>query len=282
MGTNKIIFLLTAGLVVISTLIIVVFERKFGTLEKEFSQQVRIMETWELPEELEEISGFVFIGSKRLACIQDEEGIIFIYDLNSRRIVEEIPFKESGDFEGIAVDGNTAYVVESNGTIYEVENFLSQPSVKDYSTRLKATNDVEGLVMDKAHNRLLLAIKGKDPDSKDYKGIYAFNLENRELEPEAVFTLTFEEEIFEKERKTNVQKTFRPSEISIAPDNNILLLEGEIPKLLILSPTGKPKALHYLDDSDFPQPEGLAFDPDGNMYISNEGNPATIHFVQIE
>ena len=40
-----------------------------------------------LPKKLKEISGITEIDSSRIACIQDEREIVFIYDLNSGQII---------------------------------------------------------------------------------------------------------------------------------------------------------------------------------------------------
>lgn len=282
MGTNKLIILITAGLVLLSILIIVAFTREDRRQVQKFSNEIRIEETWELPHELEEVSGIAFVESHTLACVQDERGVIFIYDLKSKKIEKEIPFGDRGDYEGIAINGKTAYVVKSNGSIYEVEDFMGNPRVQEYKTDLRRTNDVEGLFYDSQKNRLLLAVKAKDPYSKEYKGIYSFNLQHKKLEKEPAYKLTFEEEVFKKIRKKNVQNTFKPSEVNINNAGEILVLEGEQPKLLVLDASGKAKELYFLDDDDFPQPEGLAYGPSDTLYISNEGDPATIHKVLIE
>ncbi len=282
MGTNKIIILTTSGLVLLCILIIVAFTRQHGRLAQEPSKEIKIEETWELPGKLEEISGITFVDSHRLACVQDEKGEIFIYDLRSRKIEKEIPFGKSGDYEGIAIKEETAYVVQSNGVIYEIGDFMDKPQVQEYPTDLSRRNDVEGLFYDSQNDRLLLAVKEKDLYSKKYKGIYSFDLQQKKLEKEPAYKLTFEEEVFNKIRKKNVQKTFNPSEVAVNPDGEILILEGEQPKLLVMDASGKAKELYFLDDDDFPQPEGLAYDPSGNLYISNEGNPATIHKVKIQ
>jgi uncharacterized protein YjiK len=49
--------------------------------------------------------------------------------------------------------------------------------------------------------------------------------------------------------------------------------------LVVLDDKWKVKAGYPLDPSIFKQPEGLAFDREGNMYISNEGGQGNAHLL---
>lgn len=284
MGVNKATILITTGLVAISLVIILAFERKFGSLDVEnANSDVKIEKTWELPDELEEISGFAFVSAVKVACIQDEDGTIFIFNLQTSEIEKEIDFSDSGDYEGITVKGNTAYVLESNGDIYQVQDFMNDPEVTKFETRLSSNNDVEGICLDKSGTRLLMAIKEKDPVAKGYKGIYAFDLNLGKIQKDPAYKITFEDKVFKDKSKKEIQDVFKPSEIAIHPSSGeIYLTEGENPQLLILKATGETKTLYKLNYDDFPQPEGIAFDPEGNLYISNEGKPGTIHKVTLK
>src|SRR5690606_23610065 len=90
-----------------------------------------------LPDELQEISGLAYIDHNRLAAIQDESGIIFIYDLEQNQILKEIEFGEAGDYEGIALVEDDAYILESNGKLHQVSNYLSEsPAINIINTGL--------------------------------------------------------------------------------------------------------------------------------------------------
>lgn len=283
MGINKTVTLVTVGLVAIISLLVFALERKSRSQERVFTGGVKIDKTWKLPDALEEVSGIAFLDRNRIACVQDELGKVFIYNIESEKIEEEVHFSGNGDYEGIAVVKEVLYVVKSNGSIYEIQNYSEEkPQIKEYPTRLSRNNDVEGLFYDEKKNRLLLAIKEKDPQAKDYKGIYAFDLEQKKLLKAPAYKVRFEGKAFEKSDKEDIQSIFMPSEVALNSAGEVFLLEAESPQLLVLDASGKTKSLHELDEDDFPQPEGLAFDPAGNLYISSEGKPGTIHKVKIE
>lgn len=88
-----------------------------------------IVAKWELPDILEEVSGIEWIGDGKIACIQDEDGIIFIYNLYSHKIETEIKFADPGDYEGIAIDDKTAYVLRSDGSIFKIQQFQSSKPI---------------------------------------------------------------------------------------------------------------------------------------------------------
>ena len=75
------------------------------------SLNLTISNTWELPEELNEISGIAWLQGNTFACVQDEEGYIFIYDLDQEKITTKIKFAGPGDYEGIAINGEDAYEI---------------------------------------------------------------------------------------------------------------------------------------------------------------------------
>ena len=243
---------------------------------------IEILQTWRLPELLNEISGMSYIGNDQVACVQDENGKIFIFNLVESKITKRISFAGKGDYEGIAVKRETAYVLRSDGTIFEVADFLKKPEITEFATPLKSKNDVEGLFYDKETDRLLLAPKGKNFKSDDFKGIYAFDLKKKKFLKDPVFKLKFEGEVMKEVEDEDVEERFYPSELLINPSGELLLLEAKTPNLLVLSSSGKAKKLYHLDEDDFPQPEGLALDEGGKLYISNEGDPATIHLVKLK
>ena len=252
--------------------------------EEVVSSEVEVINKWEMPEVLKEVSGIAFLGPNRFACVQDETGTVFIYNTADAKIIKEIPFGGAGDYEGIAVVGKTAYVVQSDGNIIEVNNIeTTSPQVKTYGTSLTADQNVEGLCYDKKHNRLLLAIKGAEAEEQNFKGIYGFDLQSKKLQPEPVLKIDLTDAVFSGSKGKKLSNAMQPSEINVHPvTGDIYLTEATKPKILILDEKGKIKSLFHLSGSEFSQPEGIAFSPQGDLFISNEGKKESGNILQVK
>lgn len=252
----------------------------------EGSDNYTISETWELPDELDEISGIVWIDDHTLACVQDENGIIYLYDLDEKSIREEIPFSGNGDYEGIALHKTDLYVMQSDGLLYEIKDWReTNRTISSYQTGFKAANNMESLTYSAKDSSLLTAPKDKDAND-EFKGIYKISMTSKRVDVNSpTYKIEMNAEALKNYRDKKLRKTFNPSEIAVHPKtNDIYVLEGKNPKLLILDENGNLKNVYKLDEINFPQPEGMTFSADGDLYISNEAvnGAATIHLVDFK
>ncbi|WP_017259022.1 SdiA-regulated domain-containing protein [Pedobacter arcticus] len=247
------------------------FDKRHQENKEQLKVDYSITNTWELPAELNEVSGISWVADDLIACVQDEQGTIFIYDLKQKKIVKEISFAGAGDYEGIAVVGKDAYVMRSDGLLYHVKNYLnSNKKVSASQTRFVAKNNMESLFFDQKNNSLLSIPKERDEDDQ-YKNIYQIALNTEKAETKIFTKISMEAALFKSFKDKKVYKTLNPSEIAINPKtNDVFVLEGKRPKLLTLGINGQLKKLYMLDKAIFTQPEGLTFSPDGRMFISNE------------
>jgi uncharacterized protein YjiK len=247
----------------------------------------------ELPSYLEEISGLSYDGTSEIACVQDEKGNIYILDLDKGKISKKYDFGDDGDYEDIAVVGKHAYVLENNGNIYRINDFKNKDrKVKKYNTPLKEKNDTEGMTFDPTANALLIACKGSPSIDKErpyegYRAIYRFNLKEEELEEEPLYLVDLERldsyldrsaftklsaRVAKRLRLVESETSFQPSGIAIHPRSEEIFIISSVGKLLIiLNREGKVLDVKELDPVIFRQPEGICFSPEGDMYISNEG-----------
>ncbi|MGM0566861.1 MAG: SdiA-regulated domain-containing protein [Bacteroidota bacterium] len=258
-------------------------------------------ETYLMPDELEEISGIHLTPEGHFACIQDEDGIIFIYDTAQRKVIEEIEFGPDKDYEDIELIGEDAYVLESDGDIRWVKDYrhTNRETIR-FDTEMSSDNDAEGLTYHEASHSLLIACKGKaslsdDLDMEGYRAVYRFDLNNHELLTAPVMLIKLDDLMdysnlnpFAKISyklaamlDSNGDIRFQPSAISIHPDSEeIYILSFTSTMLAVYDAHGSLKTAKDLNKRIFLQPEGLCFDQKGTLYISNEGNGGTANVLK--
>jgi len=249
---------------------------------KSQSSDFRILKRWDLPVILKEVSGISIIDSTKFACIQDEAGSIFIYDIETFKIEKAIPFAAAGDYEDVAIVNDVAWVLRSDGKLFEVSSYDTKAiAVKEYTTSLTARQNVEGMCYDKTNNRLLLAIKDGETAGKNYKGIYSFDLATKTLGAEPVFKIDIHQNI--KSGNKNRIVEIMPSGIAIHPQTKeMYITDARNSLLLILDASGTFKSINDLDGKEFHQAEGISFDDNGGLFISNEASKGGGNILKVE
>ena len=241
-----------------------------------------------LSKKLVEISGLSLTeDQKQFIAINDEQGKLFFLDKEEGKLLVEEKFHKKGDYEGIEAVGERIFVVKNNGTIYEYKEATKgeRPTPKAYKTILNEKNDVEGLGYDVSINSLLLACKGKAGKGLMHqRAIYAFDLATQKLQAEPIYHIT---QIAINEYLANAQDkqlehlavtdekdmVFSPSGIAVHPHTkNIYILSSVGKALLVLDKLGKNiLSIQVLEKKMTKQPEGIAFDKEGTLFISSEG-----------
>jgi hypothetical protein len=246
-----------------------------------------------MPNILKEISGLSMAeDGKTLVAIQDEEADIFWIDPVSGDILRQLDFWKDGDYEGIEFAEGNYYVVKNTGTIYQVHPELEkdEETIK-YNTFLDKDYDVEGLAYDPEHRQLLLACKalaGKGDTFRMSRSVYAFDLEQKKLDPNPRFCIRLEqvneylatEPLIRKLEKLNdifapnqPEFGFSPSAMAQHPHSkNYYILSSVGKMLMILAPDGQILHIEKLKKSVHPQPEGICFNADGELFVANEGH----------
>lgn len=234
-----------------------------------------------LPNALREVSGLSYLDDRFLLAIQDENGIMYVIDQKYGEIRYQLKFHKNGDYEGVERIGDYVYVVKSNGRIYRFPLDLTTDEVdaKEFKTEMSQKNNVEGLAYDSLNHRLLVALKGKgEVDDNEAKGkcIYTFDLDDQELSKDPLISIDKESiaEIIEREYPTiDLDETIGPSGIAIHPITGKIYLLNHVGKaLIVLNTQGKIENYYPLNPSLFHQPEGICFNPKGDLFITNEAS----------
>ena len=240
-----------------------------------------------LPNRLREISGLTVLDEQTLGAIQDEKGKLYLLNLHTGEIEDDPRFDKDGDYEGLARVGDRVFILRSNGTLYEITNWRANKlETTKHKTSLSAKHDTEGLVYDAANARLLIACKefaGKG--LKKQKAIYAFDLETETLLDEPVFTIdtrAFTDQTDAGGLNDAIRRAvepaadlsgFKPSALGLHPITGELYVLSSVRKaLVVLNPAGEMVEVWVLPEKRFRQPEGLAFLPNGDLFVASEGS----------
>ena len=235
---------------------------------------------YELPKSLAEISGLTLLDDHHLGAIHDESSKLFVIDARTGKITDRRDMGASRDYEGVERVGDTVYVLNSNGTIYEIRDWKSNKQITaKYKTGLHSKNDNEGLAYDAANHRLLIACKeypGKG--LKGYKAIYAFDLEQKRLLPDPVFKIDLAQAraavpAKKKQNKSWWKRTkqIKPAALAVHPLTQQLFIISSVKRrMIVLNSDGSLAAAYKLPKKYFVQAEGMAFLPNGDLFISNE------------
>jgi len=227
--------------------------------------------TFELPDELEEISGLTALSNGHLGAVQDEDGLLFEIDPETGRVLRVEAFGDDGDYEGVEATPDALWVLKSNGTVYELQRAgETDIETESFNTDLSSRNDAEGLGYDAEGNRLLIALKEHPGEGLGkVRAIYAFDLATRELSETPVLVL-------DRDLVDANGLNFKPSALAVRPGTREIYILSSVKKaLLVVLPDGTIQSAVALSPELYRQPEGIAFAPDGTLFVSNEGAGGT-------
>jgi hypothetical protein len=175
------------------------------------------------------------------------------------------------DLEDILALDSSIYLLSSRGTIFEVPLTSKDSSgVIPYSLNLQGQNDFETIYYDPTADGIIMVCKTCAFEKGNHsRSAFRFDLKTKSFDTTAFYSINTEE--VKKLMKDNDAK-FDPSAAAISPINKRLFILSSAGNLLIVTDTrGKIIEGYKLNPDKFPQAEGIAFAPNGDMYISNEG-----------
>jgi len=244
-----------------------------------------------LPEVLREISGLGITSTGELGCIQDELGVIFIYDTDQCEINRRIGYGKSADYEGVTFVGDDAFVLRTNGNIYRVLAFDGgQPVRQKHKSLLNRKNNTKGIAHEPNKNRILAICKdgyAVEENFVERLAIYAYDVDSNTVADSVAYSLNLDKvktyaeiaapesyrEVFPMFYKSNL-KTFPiyPSALAVHPKTDDIYIASSSGGLLfILNSDGILVHIERLREDSYSQIEGLAFRPDGTLLMASEG-----------
>ena len=233
-----------------------------------------------MPSSLLEISGIALRdgNSDTVYSIQDEDGRLFRQKWHVKK-QQHMKFGPKGDYEDLAIFHDRFFILKSNGTLY---SFPYSESVKEESAQVKERKklvpkgEYESLYADPQNNKLYLLCKSCQVDKKK-KQITGYVLQYDPATDSLTGPESFRLDLNQlKQINTRLKTSLKPSALTKNPRTGEWYILSSANKLLIVTDQNwKIKQAHKLNSSTFNQPEGLAFDKNFNLFISNEGDEIT-------
>jgi len=229
------------------------------------------VQTIKLDLKLKEISGLAWDRERdEFLAHYDEKGNLFILDKETKAIKEEYSFGAKGDYEDIAIYKGVPYILRSDGMITKIiRDSAGVRGVEAGKIGITGTNDFETMYADTARKALIIICKNCAMDDKKTVSAFAFYPDSTGFDNNPVMVIDAAEV-----EKLSPHKTskLQPSAASIHPVLRKLFIISSAANLLVIADlNGKVESAFELGKKMFPQPEGLTFKSNGDMYISNEG-----------
>jgi uncharacterized protein YjiK len=190
---------------------------------------------------------------------------------------------ESGsDLEDIVKKDNTLFLLKSGGELVEMSlDDEDTTGIKTYTLGLPGSNDFETLYYDPTAGGLVLICKTCVREKgTGVSTTYRFDLRTRSFDSSTFFTIS-KAQIKKLLKRNDAQ--FDPSAAAIHPISKRLYILSSAGNLLVITDTrGQVMEAYDLNPADFPQAEGIAFAPNGDMFITNEGkngSPTLLRFT---
>jgi hypothetical protein len=229
-----------------------------------------------MPISLGEISGITFYkgNADTVYAQEDESGKLYFLRPGDKK-ASYFKFGKHGDYEDVAICNNTVIMLRSNGTLFtfplaDIHQQEADSNVTEWKDLLPK-GEYEGMYADEM-SKLVYIICKSCADEKSSKAAngYIFQLTpDGKISQNGTFTVDVQEiENLAGEKKIK----FHPSALAWNPRTNEWYIISSINKLLVVCDSNwKVTATYKLNPAMYHQPEGIAFDKNGNLYISNEG-----------
>jgi uncharacterized protein YjiK len=223
---------------------------------------------------LNEISGiFYSADDSSLLAIADSKEKIFQINLKTQKLQDYTDkiIPPNSDVEDLVKMDTSVFLLMSKGVLIEVpQGAKDSTGVKQYDIGLSGSNDFETLYYDPSANSLVLLCKTcAHEKGSGVRTAFRFDLRSRTFEKNAFFTISRGQV---KNLLKNADAKFEPSAAAIHPVSKRLFILSSAGQLLVITDTrGQVVEAYSLNPDLYPQAEGIAFAPNGDMYISNEG-----------
>ncbi len=232
-----------------------------------------------MPDTLHEISGIAFKqgDAGMLYAEEDEHGRVYYLHLGDKT-AKYTAFKPKGDFEDMAICGQQVVILQSKGALYTVPlSEIGKPQTNNVQKweDILPEGEYEGLYADEKAQQVYVLCKhcGVDKTSKTNSGFIFDLAADGSVKKSGDFMINVKhiEDISGQDKVR-----FHPSGLSRNPVTGDWWILSSVNKMIVVADAKwKVREVYTLNPALFTQPEGITFDNQNNLYISNEGGDIT-------
>ena len=233
-----------------------------------------------MPSTLLEISGIAFKEGKSdtVYSVQDEDAKVFRQKWDVKK-QKNTKFGPNDDYEDISIMHQRLFVLNSNGSVYTFPLTELSKKKTDQAKETKGLvpkGEYEGMFTDAKANELYIICKSCPVDKKA-KTVTGYVMDYNLVTDSLITRDTFRVDLTQlKKINAKLKTNFSASALARNPFTNEWYILSSANKLLIVTDSlWKIKAAHRLNSCKFNQPEGIAFDNERSLFISNEGDEVT-------
>lgn len=236
----------------------------------------------ELPLALREISGLAVTSDGLLLALQDEDGDVYEIEPDSGDVLRRVRFAGNGDFEALTLDSSGVYLIRSDGRVYSGSLAQGEEDVdgQRHDIDIHASCDVESADVRPGTDELWIGCK-ESPGRRmgRTRAFYAVTLSGfrdtkRKVEP--LLSARLEAPADPRDGSPMRLGLFKPSGMAFLDQNRYLIVSSVYPTLFEFHTDGRLLNAWGLPRDILPQPEGIAVNAEGDVYVASEGLPGRI------
>jgi hypothetical protein len=229
--------------------------------------------TNKLDARLLEVSGIAWDSHiDKFYAHNDESGTLFILERETKSVMNAYKFAGRGDYEDVAIFRHIPYVLRSDGTILKIlidSVAGTARAIESPKLDITGSRDFETMYTDTTRNALIIVCKNCNVDDQSTVSAFAYYPDKNEFDTKPVYQIDASDV---DELSPHKSDKFQPTAADIHPKmQKLFMISSPSRQLVIMDLNGNVEEVYELGKKLFPQPEGLTFKNNGDLYISNEG-----------
>lgn len=256
--------------------------RKMVVLKSPPQYNFSTPEIMKLDNKLRDISGIAWDRKKDVfvAGLNNSDKL-FILERDTKHIIQIDSLDEKGDFADVAMVDSIPYLLRSDGVLFKcVISSIGGTALVELAKVPKEENGFESMFFDPSRKALIIISKTTPAEDEDKINAYAYYIDSTGLDQKPVFQI---DRRIIKQLSPRKTSDLEPTAAAVNPvQQKIYILSSSSRQLVITDMNGKPEGVYVLIPSMFPDPTGICFQKNGDMYICNKGGstaPIMLKFV---